>query len=84
MKYGLCEGTLPDIDFSRHTLLAGRYVASQMDWVERQRVYQDCKGDVVFQVRLKQGGYMAATDVFYFAVIPRISSQTEVTFDVSY
>jgi hypothetical protein len=55
-----------------------------MDWVERQRVYRDCKGDVVFEVRLKRGGYTAVTEVFYFAVIPKISRQTEVAFDVSY
>lgn len=83
-KYGLCEGALPDIDFSRKTLLAGSFVAPYMDWVEQQRVYRDCEGDVVFEVRLKRGGYTAVTEVFYFAVIPRISRQTEVAFDVSY
>jgi hypothetical protein len=83
-KYMLCATSLPDIDFSQKTLLAGRYVASHMDQVKHQRVYQECNGKVKFEVRLDKGGYTAVTDVFFFAVVPKISSQAEVIFDVSY
>lgn len=83
-KYVLCESALPAIDFSKKALLAGRYIAAHMDWVENQRVYQDCNGKLVFEVRLEKGGYTAVTEVFYFAGIPKVSNQTEVTFDISY
>lgn len=83
-KYILCHSSLPTIDFSKKTLLAGRYVAANMDWIDNQQVYQNCDGKVVFKVKLERGGYTAITKVYYFVVIPKISNATQVNFDIGY
>lgn len=83
-KYVLCTNSLPAIDFSQKTLLAGRTIAPYTDLIESQRVYKLCDGKVTFEVKLNRGGYAAVTDVYYFAIIPKISDDTNVNFTVGY
>lgn len=73
------------IDFTRETLLAGRFNAKSGDGVIMRTVTRDCEKDVLlFRIQLKHGGAAAFTRVSYFAVVPRISESTKVNFEVYY
>lgn len=73
------------IDFTKETLLAGRFNAKSGDGVIKRIVTRDCeKSEVLFRIQLKHGSAAAFTRVSYFAVVPRISEGTKVNFQVYY
>jgi len=83
-KYVECSSTLPPINFSEMTLLAGRLKTPYQDKVIKQSYSQDCKNRYVFQVEIGLGVAAAPSNVFYFAIVPKITDVTNVIFDIKY
>jgi hypothetical protein len=82
-KYIECSGILASINFSDKTLLAGRLKTSYEDKIIMQSYTQDCKR-YVFHVEIGLGVAAAPSNVFYFAIVPKITDESKVMFDIQY
>jgi hypothetical protein len=72
-------------DFEKNTLLAGRYLALNLDRVESQTVKSYCEYNVLFyDVQLTGRVIPAYSKVPFFALIPKIPDSTSVQFSVHY
>jgi hypothetical protein len=79
-KHVLCSVT-HSVDFSKYTLLAGTYLTANIDHVISQTVTKTC--DEYKYVSAIGGGVSTSSAlVSYFAVIPKISDDAKVTFEV--
>ncbi len=72
---------LPPIDFSRHTLLAGKTLTPTGCRVLTQQVAQTCTG-YKYTVQLARGPGRTAANVVYYALLPKIQGPAQVEFDV--
>ena len=81
-NYVTCIVALPAIDFSEKTLLAGRMKTPEEDKIIKQSVTVDCNGIYLYSVEI--GGGIAAhpISVYYHALIPKISADAKVEFDI--
>lgn len=71
-----------NIDFSKWTILIGkkRLTHIQGELIAQSVVKLD--KDLIYQVRIKNGGYTAIGQFRFGVLIPKISTGTNVTFDV--
>ncbi|WP_138367078.1 hypothetical protein [Dyadobacter luticola] len=77
-------GNSPQIDFDSKTLLVGRRYNGQQPFVVSQEVTSDCgKKMIEYRVKLKSGSATVTGTAYYYAVIPKISDDTKVQFNVS-
>lgn len=68
---------MPEIDFSKHTLLAGFFLSGNCANVRCQSVAKSC-GSYEYNVVLNELACAAVTPISYFVVIPKISTGTKV------
>lgn len=80
-KFVDCSQLL-SIDFNEKTVLAGAFWTTTTNFVRRQKVFKRCD-EYVYEVDIQQGAGTAVTQAHYFVVLPRISANASVTFDVS-
>lgn len=76
---------LAEIDFSKHTLLAGKMKTPSFGLISFQSVQtKDCK-EFIYTVRLK-GDIInySGSEVHHFALIPKIPTDASVKFEVAY
>lgn len=72
------------IDFRTQTLLAGRKYAITQAVVITQEIISDCKNTKIdYKISLKYT-YLSDGVAQYFAIIPKISEKTKVSFIVNY
>lgn len=83
-KYIECSNTLPSINFSDKTLLAGRLKTPYQDKIIKQSYSQDCKNRYLFHVEIGWGVAAAPSNVFYFAIVPKITDESKLMFDIQY
>jgi len=83
-KYLECSDTLPSINFSEHTLLAGRLKAPNMDRVVKQTFSQDCTDRYLYYVEIGSGVATMPSDVYYFAIVPKIIDESTLRFEIKY
>jgi len=73
--------TPPVVDFTTHTLLAGKTRTASCSHVLSQQVALTCTG-YTYTVKLEAGVCAAVTNVVYYVLVPKIPSGTKVNFDV--
>lgn len=73
--------TPPAVDFTTHTLLAGKTKTASCSHVLSQQLTQTCTG-YTYQVKLEAGLCQAVTNVVYYTLVPKIPSGAKVDFDV--
>lgn len=72
-----------DIDFSKWTLLVGR---KRISHIEGELIKQDVfnlDNNITYEVTIKNGGYTAIGQFRFGVVIPKISKNTNVNFDIT-
>lgn len=69
------------VDFTTHTLLAGKTKTATGSRVLAQRVVQTCTG-YTYTVQLEETGGHQAASVVYHVVVPKIPLTAKVEFDV--
>lgn len=69
------------VDFTTHTLLAGKTKTAGCSHVLAQQVAQTCAG-YTYTVKLEADDCQKVTNVVYYVVVPKISSTAKVEFDV--
>ena len=74
-------GTPPAVDFTTHTLLAGKTRTASCSHVLSQQVVQTCTG-YVYRVKLEAGTCDAVSNVVYYTLLPKIPSTAKVEFEV--
>ena len=80
-KYITCIGTSPAIDFTKHTLLAGRIKTTTIDHLDSQSVVRSCF-ELKYTVTIEEGVATQPYVVYYFALIAK--TYIPVSFDVRY
>ncbi len=83
-KYVVCQYYVPAIDFQKKTLLAGRYFSVNADFIDSENVYVNCNGDYFFTAHLHSGISPTLTVIYFFATIPKISSQSKAGISIVY
>jgi len=73
--------TPPPVDFTTHTLLAGKTRTASCSHVLSQQVALTCTG-YTYTVQLEAGPCAAVTNVVYYVLVPKISGGTKVSFNV--
>jgi hypothetical protein len=69
--------TLPPIDFSLYTLLAGKTRTAGCSYVQAQRVRQTCAG-YTYTVQLAADAGDIASNVVYYVLVPRLPLAAKV------
>lgn len=72
---------LPPVDFTRHTLLAGKTRTASSYHLLTQQVVQTCTG-YTYAVQLAPDAAPKAASVIYFVLVPKLPEGTKVAFDV--
>lgn len=83
-NYVSCTDSLPFIDFSTKTLLAGRMKSPNEDKIIEQKITVDCNGNYLYSVDIGYGIATHPIDVYYYAIIPKIPSKEKMGFDIEY
>ncbi|WP_009033907.1 hypothetical protein [Indibacter alkaliphilus] len=81
-KYFISSKDLPDIDFGKFIILAGRYRHHQCAVFDRQQILL-CDSRLFYKVRIIPQDCQAITDVFYSAVIERKYEDLPIIFNVN-
>jgi hypothetical protein len=77
------NGALPPIDFSKHTLVAGKFTTANQDRIASQKIEKNC--DSYHYTVFVHPSILTATGVInHFAIIPKISNETNVRFNIKY
>jgi len=82
-KYFTCHEQLPEIDFDKYFILAGRYTHHQCAVFDTQSV-SICNGRIVYKVYILEQICAAFTSVFYASVLEKKHSNLPVDFDVEF
>jgi hypothetical protein len=73
------------IDFSKQTLLGGRFLALSMDYVSAQTLTGNCAAnELYYDVKLEPGAGQAYSTVPFFILVPKIPEDKKVQFAVHY
>lgn len=72
---------LPPVDFTKHTLLAGKTRTSSSYHLLTQQVVQTCTG-YTYAVQLAPDAAPKAASVVYYVLIPKLPETAKVAFDV--
>jgi hypothetical protein len=72
---------LPAVDFTRHTLLAGKTRTSSSYHLLTQQVVQTCTG-YTYTVQLAPGSAPTAASVVYCVLVPKLPPAAKVAFEV--
>lgn len=72
---------LPPVDFTRHTLLAGKTRTASSYHLLAQQVVQTCTG-FTYTVQLAPDAATKAASVVYYVLIPKLPEAAKVAFDV--
>ena len=72
---------LPPVDFTRHTLLAGKTRTASSYRLLTQQVVQTCTG-FTYAVQLAPDAAPAGACVVYYALVPKLPEGAKVAFDV--
>ncbi len=83
-KYVDCVKSHPSVNFTVQTLLVGRLKAPHGDFIVSQNVTFNCNEKYSLNVEIAEGPSAVPTDVYYYAVIPKVSSSAQVVFNVQY
>ncbi|GLU54502.1 hypothetical protein [Dyadobacter frigoris] len=82
-KYFL--NTRGKFDFSKNTVLAGRYRAANEDAILKQTIKSFCEYNVLYyDIQMKSGMLPSQIKVPFFALIPKIPDNATVQFHVHY
>lgn len=74
-----------NVDFSKQTLVGGRYYASSTDHVDTQNLKSNCAtNELYYDIKLKRGDGHAFTFVSFFILIPKIPDGKKILFNVHY
>ena len=73
--------TLPPVDFTAYTLLAGKTRTASCSYVQAQRVRQTCTG-YTYTVQLAADAGEIASNVVYYVLIARLPLSAKVELDV--
>lgn len=74
-----------NVDFSRQTLVGGRYYASATDHIDKQTLTSYCSiNELHYDVKLARGAGQTFTFVPFFIVIPKIPDDKKILFNVHY
>lgn len=73
--------SVPDIDFTRYTLLIGKTKTAACSNVKAQLVTRSC-AQYIYRVELAAGLCQATTEVIYYTLVPKIAAADKVVFDV--
>lgn len=72
-------------DFTKNTLLAGRYRAANEDAILSQTIKSFCQYNVLYyDIQMKSGVLPTSIKVPFFALIPKIPGNTTVQFHIHY
>jgi hypothetical protein len=82
-KYFTCFEQLPEIDFDKYFILAGRYTHNNCAVFDSQQV-SICNNKIIFKVKMLEQVCHAVTSVFYATVIEKKYSNLPVDFDVQF
>lgn len=82
-KYFTCSEQLPEIDFNKYFILAGRYTHNNCAVFDSQQV-SICNNKVIYKVKMLEQVCQAITSVFYATVIEKKYSNLPVDFDVQF
>ena len=86
MVYAECLliSSWPQVDFKEYTLLAGVAITGTIcKIITEQSVKIICKENkIVYYVKIEGGGLTALGAVFYWALIPKTSSEQEIEFEI--
>lgn len=80
-KYFTCAEQLPEIDFDKFIILAGRYRHQQCAVFESQQVLL-CNNKILYRVRVLEQACAAFTSVYYYSVIGKVYENLPVVFDI--
>jgi hypothetical protein len=72
------NGTLPPVDFTRYTLLAGQLPRPSGDVLRSQQVAQDCQGNYVYTLKVVDGMTLSPRDVPYALLVPKLAASKHV------
>jgi hypothetical protein len=72
---------LPAIDFTTHTLLAGKTRTASSYHLLAQQVVQTCAG-YTYAVQLAPGPAPTGASVVYYVLVPKLTATAKVAFDV--
>lgn len=82
-KYLTCFELLPEIDFDKYFILAGRYTHNNCAVFDSQQVSL-CNNKVIYKIKMLEQACHAITSVFYATVIEKKYSKLTVDFDVQF
>jgi hypothetical protein len=82
-KYFTCSTQLPDVDFEKYIILAGRYRHNQCAVFDNQQVLM-CDDKIFYKVRMLVQDCQAITNVYYVTVIERKYENVPVIFDIKF
>ncbi len=73
----------PVVDFEKHSLLAGNTNAPTISESMDQSVKYVCNDDkIIYYIKIKCSGLTAIEPIFYWTLIPKISSEIKVEFEI--
>jgi hypothetical protein len=72
---------LPQVDFTTHTLLAGKTRTASSYHLLAQQVVQTCAG-YTYSVQLAPGTAPTGVSVVYYVLVPKLPATAKVAFDV--
>jgi hypothetical protein len=69
------------VDLSKYSILAGRMITPNIDQVLVQSVTRTCN-EYTYHVEIGHGTATAISNVYHFAVIPKLDKDAKINFDV--
>jgi hypothetical protein len=69
------------VDLSKYSILAGRMITPNIDQVLAQSVTRTCN-EYTYHVEIGHGTATAISNVYHFAVIPKLDKDAKINFDV--
>jgi hypothetical protein len=82
-KYFTCSNQLPEVDFEKYLILAGRYRHHQCAIFDNQQVLL-CDSKLFYKVRMLLQDCQAITNVYYVTVIEKEYENLPVEFDIKF
>jgi len=82
-KYFTCTQLLPEIDFEKYFILAGRYKHNNCAVFDSQQVLI-CQNKIIYKVKLLEQDCKAITSVYYATVIEIKYNSIPVEFDIQF